>query len=53
MWFGCRTQSQDLLHSTPCPDGTSSCALGITLCHVGRAVVPQGGRSMGKVCKAL
>lgn len=29
MWFGCRTQSQDLLPSTPCPDGTSSCALGI------------------------
>lgn len=35
MWFGCRTQSQDLLHSTPCPDGTSSRALGITPCHVG------------------
>lgn len=33
VWFGCRTQSQDLLHSTPCPDSTSSCALGITLCH--------------------
>lgn len=38
MWFGCRTQSQDLLHSTPCPDGTSSRALGITPCHAGRAV---------------
>lgn len=25
MWFGCRTESQDLLHSTPCPDGILPC----------------------------
>lgn len=42
VWFGCRTPSRDLLHSTPCPDGTSSRALGITPCHAGSAVVPQG-----------